>query len=110
MSPRARLHVVARGAVRFGEIEAHISEVTAALSRLTQQRSCTEENGCVLVDISWAPAEEECPTSVQMSLIMTPAEELAPRKKILHERVATAKLSKEARDAVDRVLERDESL
>ena len=32
LSPRARLHVVARGAVPFGEIESQIHEVTEALT------------------------------------------------------------------------------
>ena len=105
MSPRARLHVVARGAVPFGEIESQIHEVTEALTRLTEKRSCTEENGCLVVDIHWQPAEEcDCPTTVQMSLIMAPP---APVKKvrqtILNQRI-NAPCTKEAHDAIERVL------
>jgi hypothetical protein len=105
MSPRARLHVVARGAVPFGKIESQIHEVTEALARLTEKRSCTEENGCLVVDIHWQPAEEcDCPTTVQMSLIMAPpAPVKRVRETILNQRV-NAHCTKEAHDAIERVL------
>ena len=72
------------------------------LTRLTG--AATEENGCLVV-VHWQPAEEcYCPTTVQMSLIMAPP---APVKKvrqtILNQRV-NAPCTKEAHDAIERVL------
>lgn len=109
MSPQARLHVVARGAVPFGQIQSQIQEVTDALARLTKRNTCSEEDGCLLVEINWAPADKsDCPTSMQMSLIMAPPEPVKTvRKSILSDRVNIAKPFKEARDVVERVMEED---
>ena len=86
--PRARLHVVARGSTPFDQIQSQIFEVTQALARLTQHRSCTEEQGCLVVDISWRPLEEgECPTSMQMSLVLAPPPPPKLKRAILDERI-----------------------
>ena len=86
LQPRARLHVIARGSVPFGEIQSQIKEVTNALARLTKTRTCNEENGCLLVDITWAACDEEVPMKMQMSLIMAPPTQTT-KEQILHERV-----------------------
>lgn len=88
LTPQARLHVVARGSTSFDQIQSQIDEVTQALARLTRHRSCTEEEGCLVVDISWRPAEEgECATGMSMSLVMAPPPPPKVKRGILEERI-----------------------
>ena len=88
LTPRARLHVVARGSTPFDQIQSQIDEVAQALARLTKHRSCTEEEGCLVVDISWRPAEEgECATGMSMSLVLAPPPPAPMKLNILKERI-----------------------
>lgn len=105
LQPRARLHVIARGSVPFAEIQSQIKEVTDALARLTKTRTCNEENGCLLVDITWASCDDEVPMKMQMSLIMAPPTQTT-REQILHERVDRRERAMRAtRAALDRLHE-----
>ena len=106
MSPRARLRVEARGSVPFDEIQSQIQEVTDALARLTARNTCSDENGCLSVEITWSPAEEEdCATTMRMSLLMAPPAPVKNiRKTILSDRVETARTTNLAHDAIERVL------
>ena len=113
LGPRARLRVVARGAVAFKDIQLQIMEVTAALARLTAERTCTEENGCLVVDIRWQPAaKEECATSMQMSLLMLPNATDTAGEQVNHDEslgkegsVKRTILTGRAKNAVDRILD-----